>query len=147
MLGRETHSLTINKYLPIHTPLPSFRYLPLNIAYFYIFFYTTQQPKAQMNSEQFREAAHSAIDQGSTAPPPHSLHATYQRKLTFSSATTTVIDYYENISDHRVVSAVSPGYLRPLLPSNIPEIGEPWEDIQKDITEHIIPGLTHWYRP
>lgn len=49
--------------------------------------------------------------------------------------------------DHRVVSAVKPGYLKPLLPDSIPETGEAWEDIQKDIKEHIVPGLTHWYLP
>lgn len=44
-----------------------------------------------------------------------------------------------------MVSAVKPGYLKPLLPDSIPETGEAWEDIQKDIKEHIVPGLTHWY--
>ncbi|KAA8899004.1 pyridoxal phosphate-dependent transferase [Sphaerosporella brunnea] len=74
-----------------------------------------------MDANQFRAAAHAAIDQ--------------------------VIDYYENISDHRVVSNVAPGYLRQLLPTEIPENGEPWDDIQKDITEKIIPGITHWQSP
>lgn len=58
-----------------------------------------------------------------------------------------MIDYYEGISDYRVVSAVQPGYLHPLLPTTIPETGEPWEAIQQDITDKIIPGLTHWQSP
>ncbi len=57
----------------------------------------------------------------------------------------TVIDYYDNIQDRRVVSNVAPGYLRKLLPSGPPEQGEKWEEIQKDIESKIMPGLTHWY--
>ena len=55
-----------------------------------------------------------------------------------------VIDYYDTIQDRRVVSNVSPGYLRKLLPSGPPEEGEKWESIQKDIESKIMPGLTHW---
>ncbi|KAI5815236.1 pyridoxal phosphate-dependent transferase [Pyronema omphalodes] len=74
-----------------------------------------------MDSSQFRAAAHAAIDQ--------------------------VIDYYENIESQRVVSSVQPGYLREIIPTTAPEQGEPWDAIQNDITEHIIPGLTHWQSP
>ena len=55
-----------------------------------------------------------------------------------------MIDYYENISDNRVVSNVEPGYLGPLLPTEAPEHPQEWSEIQADITEKIIPGLTHW---
>ena len=55
-----------------------------------------------------------------------------------------MIGYYETIEDRRVVSAVEPGYLNKILPTAIPEGGEPWEAIQQDITDKIIPGLTHW---
>ncbi|KAI5782762.1 pyridoxal phosphate-dependent transferase [Geopyxis carbonaria] len=74
-----------------------------------------------MDPQQFRAAANSAIDQ--------------------------VIDYYENIRDHKVVPDLSPGFLGPLIPKSIPEIGEPWEHIQRDIAEKIIPGITHWQSP
>ncbi|KAL7276054.1 hypothetical protein RUND412_000970 [Rhizina undulata] len=74
-----------------------------------------------MDSEQFRVAAHSAIDQ--------------------------IIDYYDTISDRRVLSNVAPGYLKPLLPDGPPQTGEPWLEIQKDIESKIIPGLTHWQSP
>jgi len=40
---------------------------------------------------------------------------------------------------------VKPGWLHQIIPNAIPENGEPWEDIQKDITGKIIPGITHWY--
>ncbi|MCJ1415755.1 hypothetical protein MMC32_002088 [Xylographa parallela] len=74
-----------------------------------------------MNSEEFRKAAHGSIDE--------------------------IIDYYDTIQDRRVVSNVTPGYLRKLLPSVPPEEGESWDDIQKDIESKIMPGLTHWQSP
>ncbi|KAI4132128.1 MAG: hypothetical protein LQ338_000882 [Usnochroma carphineum] len=74
-----------------------------------------------MDAEEFRRAAHSAVDE--------------------------IIDYFSTIDSKRVVSDVSPGYLRPLLPSGPPEEGEKWEDIQKDIAAKIMPGLTHWQSP
>ncbi|TGZ82137.1 PLP-dependent transferase [Ascodesmis nigricans] len=74
-----------------------------------------------MDSEQFREAAQSAIDK--------------------------VVKYYENIAEHRVVSKVEPGYLKPLLPDGPPLTGEPWAEIEKDIKDKILPGVTHWQHP
>ncbi|CAZ85871.1 unnamed protein product [Tuber melanosporum] len=74
-----------------------------------------------MDSEQFRAAAYSAIDQ--------------------------IIDYYDTIESRRVVSNVSPGYLKPLLPSGPPANPEPWADIQSDIESKILPGITHWQSP
>ena len=42
------------------------------------------------------------------------------------------------------MSDVEPGYLAKIVPENPPELGERWEDIQRDIAAKIIPGLTHW---
>lgn len=39
---------------------------------------------------------------------------------------------------------VEPGFLRQLLPDAPPTEGEPWEAIQQDLTDKIMPGLTHW---
>jgi glutamate/tyrosine decarboxylase-like PLP-dependent enzyme len=50
-------------------------------------------------------------------------------------------------SERRVTPEVEPGYLRPLLPENPPEQGEPWEDIMKDVEQTIMPGITHWQHP
>lgn len=58
-----------------------------------------------------------------------------------------VADYYENITDHSVVSRVEPGYLREILPTAAPTDGEPWDVIRRDLDTKIVPGLTHWQSP
>lgn len=74
-----------------------------------------------MDSNQFRQAAHAAVEE--------------------------IIQYYEDISSRRVLSDVSPGYLRDLIPSEAPRNPEPWSAIQPDIERVIMPGLTHWQSP
>ncbi|RDW77181.1 aromatic-L-amino-acid decarboxylase [Coleophoma cylindrospora] len=74
-----------------------------------------------MDSNQFRDAAASAIDE--------------------------IVNYYDTIEDRRVVSNVEPGYLKKLLPDAPPQEGESWAEIQKDIESKIMPGLTHWQSP
>lgn len=58
-----------------------------------------------------------------------------------------IADYLENIRSRRVYPAVSPGYLRNVLPASAPVDGEPWEDIFADIERCIMPGVTHWQSP
>ncbi|KAL0121441.1 hypothetical protein PUN28_006746 [Cardiocondyla obscurior] len=58
-----------------------------------------------------------------------------------------IADYLENIRSRRVYPAVSPGYLRNVLPASAPVDGEPWEDIFTDIEKCIMPGVTHWQSP
>ncbi|XP_023248313.1 histidine decarboxylase isoform X3 [Copidosoma floridanum] len=58
-----------------------------------------------------------------------------------------IADYLENIRDRRVYPAVSPGYLRNIIPSSAPIEGEPWNDIFDDIEKCIMPGVTHWQSP
>lgn len=58
-----------------------------------------------------------------------------------------IADYLENIRSRRVYPAVSPGYLRNILPSSAPVNGESWEDIFADIERCIMPGVTHWQSP
>jgi aromatic-L-amino-acid decarboxylase len=74
-----------------------------------------------MDSNQFRGAAKSAIDE--------------------------IASYYDTIADRSVLPSVAPGYLRPLLPASAPEQGESWDKIQADIDRVIMPGLTHWQSP
>jgi aromatic-L-amino-acid decarboxylase len=56
-------------------------------------------------------------------------------------------DYYEQIESLPVLSRVDPGQIRSSLPAKPPESGEPFEDILKDISDLILPGLTHWQSP
>lgn len=58
-----------------------------------------------------------------------------------------VADYLDNIRDRPVVSEVSPGYLKSLIPNNAPEHPETWKDILNDVERVIMPGVTHWHHP
>lgn len=74
-----------------------------------------------MDSQQFRTAARAAVDE--------------------------IADYFDTIQDRNVLPDVEPGYLKALLPDAAPETGESWDEIQKDISTKIMPGLTHWQSP
>ncbi|CAH4029550.1 unnamed protein product, partial [Pieris brassicae] len=56
-------------------------------------------------------------------------------------------DYLENIREHRVYPGVQPGYLHKRLPTEAPQQPENWDDIFKDVQEHIMPGIVHWQSP
>ncbi|KAG8042267.1 hypothetical protein G9C98_004901 [Cotesia typhae] len=58
-----------------------------------------------------------------------------------------IANYLETIRTRRVYPAVSPGYLRNILPISAPVNGEPWENIFQDIEKCIMPGVTHWQSP
>jgi aromatic-L-amino-acid decarboxylase len=58
-----------------------------------------------------------------------------------------IADYYENIESLPVLSRVKPGQVRSTLPVHAPEKGEPMEDMLRDISELILPGVTHWQSP
>ncbi|XP_031770353.1 aromatic-L-amino-acid decarboxylase isoform X2 [Galleria mellonella] len=58
-----------------------------------------------------------------------------------------IADYLENIRERRVYPGVQPGYLHKLLPTEAPQQPEKWDDIFKDVEEHIMPGLVHWQSP
>ncbi|EJD48673.1 hypothetical protein AURDEDRAFT_162130 [Auricularia subglabra TFB-10046 SS5] len=74
-----------------------------------------------MDIEQFRKAGYAAIDQ--------------------------ICENYKQLEQHPVVSQVEPGYLRKLLPEQVPEDGERIEAITNDFQEVILPGITHWQHP
>lgn len=80
-----------------------------------------REKPCKMDAKEFREAAKASIDH--------------------------IVDYYETITDHSVVSRVEPGYLRKILPATAPEDGEAWDVIRRDIDTKIVPGLTHWQSP
>ncbi|KAL2870562.1 putative aromatic-L-amino-acid decarboxylase [Aspergillus lucknowensis] len=74
-----------------------------------------------MDGDQFRTAAHAAIDD--------------------------IISYFDNIPNQRVLPTIPPGYLRPQIPASPPQDPEPWSQIQADVDANIKPGLTQWQSP
>jgi aromatic-L-amino-acid decarboxylase len=74
-----------------------------------------------MSPEEFRRAAHEAVDWAA--------------------------DYLAGIRNYPVLSRVKPGDLIELLPKSAPEQGEPIEDILADFQHQILPGITHWNHP
>ncbi len=58
-----------------------------------------------------------------------------------------IADYYENIESMPVLSRSKPGQIRASLPSHPPSDGEAFESIIKDVTDLILPGVTHWQSP
>lgn len=49
------------------------------------------------------------------------------------------------MDERKVVADVEPGYLRKLLPTEMPVEPEKFEDVHKDFDSKIVPGLTNWY--
>lgn len=58
-----------------------------------------------------------------------------------------IADYQAGIEQMPVRSQVQPGYLRPCLPDHAPEEPESIEQILADVSQHIMPGMTHWQSP
>jgi aromatic-L-amino-acid decarboxylase len=58
-----------------------------------------------------------------------------------------IADYYEQIESLPVLSQVQPGQIRAGLPPHPPSAGDAFEDILQDVTDLILPGLTHWQSP
>jgi aromatic-L-amino-acid decarboxylase len=56
-------------------------------------------------------------------------------------------DYYENIESMPVLSRSQPGQIRASLPAHPPVNGEAFESILKDVSDLILPGVTHWQSP
>ncbi|XP_017484782.1 PREDICTED: alpha-methyldopa hypersensitive protein-like [Rhagoletis zephyria] len=58
-----------------------------------------------------------------------------------------IADYMENIRDRDVLPSVKPGYLIDLLPKEMPEKPEQWQEVLQDINKYIKPGITNWQSP
>ncbi|KAJ4721190.1 Tyrosine decarboxylase [Melia azedarach] len=58
-----------------------------------------------------------------------------------------IADYYTNIEKYPVQSQVNPGYLSTQLPDTAPYSNDSLENILKDVSDSILPGLTHWQSP
>jgi len=58
-----------------------------------------------------------------------------------------IADYYERVESFPVLSRVAPGDVAARLPESAPQQGEAFEAILRDVTEVILPGITHWQSP
>ncbi|XP_041009177.1 tryptophan decarboxylase TDC2-like [Juglans microcarpa x Juglans regia] len=58
-----------------------------------------------------------------------------------------IADYYKQVETYPVLTQVQPDYLRARLPQTAPYLPEPLETILSDVTNDIIPGMTHWLSP
>lgn len=58
-----------------------------------------------------------------------------------------IANYMENVESYPVLSRLTPGAVRALLPENPPDEGEPFQAILADVDRVILPGITHWQSP
>jgi aromatic-L-amino-acid/L-tryptophan decarboxylase len=58
-----------------------------------------------------------------------------------------IADYRQRIADLPVMSPVSPGQIKSLLPESPPEHSEPFEAILADLDRVVLPGLSLWQHP
>lgn len=58
-----------------------------------------------------------------------------------------IADYYENIEQYPVLSQVKPGEIKASLPETPPLQGETMEAVMSDVSQKIMPGITHWQSP
>jgi aromatic-L-amino-acid decarboxylase len=55
--------------------------------------------------------------------------------------------YFDQIETHAVLSKVKPGDIRAALPSQAPELPEPFANLLADLDRLVVPGSTHWNHP
>lgn len=58
-----------------------------------------------------------------------------------------IADYLDSVEQRPVLSRVKPGEVRSHLPAHAPQHGEPFEAMLRDVSDIILPGLTHWQSP
>jgi len=58
-----------------------------------------------------------------------------------------ISDYLRDIESLPVLPPIEPGDVKSKLPNFPPESGESFDSMIKDVSEFIIPGLTHWNHP
>eukprot|EP01135_Chromosphaera_perkinsii_P008762 Nk52_evm95s1444 gene=Nk52_evmTU95s1444 len=58
-----------------------------------------------------------------------------------------IVDYQESLRDRPVLPQIEPGYMKKLIPRDMPEVGESYDKIMADVEEIIMPGVTHWQSP
>jgi aromatic-L-amino-acid decarboxylase len=78
-------------------------------------------PKLDPNSDDFRAAAHRAVD--------------------------WIADYLDGVEQYDVLSRVQPGDVERQFPDAPSETGRPYDELLADFQSKILPGITHWNHP
>ncbi len=79
------------------------------------------EPPKHQTAEEFRVAGYATID--------------------------WLADFLSSIADRPVTPKLAPGDVRALLPTQIPEEGEPFSALLDDVQKIIAPALAHWQHP
>lgn len=58
-----------------------------------------------------------------------------------------IADYFDNLENLPVLSAIEPGSLSSSLPRSAPETGESFDEILSDVDRLILPAVTNWNHP
>jgi aromatic-L-amino-acid/L-tryptophan decarboxylase len=58
-----------------------------------------------------------------------------------------ISEYLDGVGGYPVLARVRPGEIRGKLPGEIPEEGEPFEQMFRDFQNLLLPGVTHWNHP
>ena len=64
-----------------------------------------------------------------------------------NAVSTWVTEYLTGVARYPVLAQVRPGEIREKLPLQMPEEGEPFEEMFRDFQNLILPGVTHWNHP
>ncbi len=81
----------------------------------------SDKPSFHMTPEEFRRHGHAVVD--------------------------WIADYQTRVESFPVLSQVKPGEIRASLPPCPPAHGEPFDAMLNDVTNLILPGITHWQSP
>ncbi len=58
-----------------------------------------------------------------------------------------VADYRESVASRPVLASTNPGDVARQLPASAPDQGEPLDAILRDVSQLLMPGITHWNHP
>ncbi len=79
------------------------------------------------------------------APPPHLSDEEFRR--VGHALVDWIADYHQRVADFPVMSPLSPGAVRAMLPPAAPREGESFDAILADVERVVLPGLMHWQSP
>ena len=58
-----------------------------------------------------------------------------------------IADYWTSVGERPVLAQVTPGQIAATLPTSAPEDPESLDAVLADLSNHLMPGMTHWQHP